>query len=115
MSRAPFLALAGLLALAACGPSVSKFPPSYWTGYENRLKAEGKLRTDRAPADVPFTNADLVRNFAKTAFGLDPEFQRGLSAAELAETDMVMKWTGPISYAVFGRTTPDDRRQIIQL
>ncbi len=35
----------------------------YWRKYEAMLTDKGKLRADRAPADAPYSNADLVRDF----------------------------------------------------
>lgn len=53
-------AVAGLVAPVALagGKTVQ-----HWVKYEAALTSMGKLRTERDPADVPFSNADLVRDF----------------------------------------------------
>lgn len=97
----------GLIALiTACGP---KYSENYWQAYQANLQLDGKLRTDRAPADVPFTRGDLAQNFSKTAFGIDPEFEDVLTPEELDEVHVIRRWNAPISYASYGTLTPGDQ------
>lgn len=101
--------LAGALGAAACGPRYSR---EYWIAYQANLELEGKLRTERVPADAPFTDADLAENFSKTAFGLDPEFLDDLGEEARADIDVIRRWIGPIRYAVYGGLTASDRQAL---
>ncbi|MEM0923118.1 MAG: DUF2927 domain-containing protein [Pseudomonadota bacterium] len=98
--------MAGLLALAACGP---RYSPDYWVAYEANLQLDGKLRTERAPADAPFDRSDLALHFSKTAFGLDPEFLKDLDEEARADINVIRRWGGPIRYAVYGILGETDR------
>ncbi|MEM7178525.1 MAG: DUF2927 domain-containing protein [Pseudomonadota bacterium] len=104
----PALALV-CLTLAACA---SVTPPEYWRAFEASLKLDGKLRTDRKPADVPFDSADLGDHFGKTAFGIDPEFIDDMSDEQLENVDVVRKWVRPIRYVAYG-TIPDSDRAVM--
>ena len=91
--------LAGLacaVAVAACAPGAPTMTGGEIAGYERQLLGSGKLRTDRAPPDVPFTNADLVENFARVAFGRNPADDRfGRS-----RVDELHRWEEPIRWQV---------------
>lgn len=54
-------ALAGTIVLAGCDAKSQSV--EYWKKYQAMLTGKGKLRADRAPADAPYSNADLVRDF----------------------------------------------------
>lgn len=102
-----FLLVAVLGTLAsACAPMN---PPEYWQAFQASLKLEGKLRTERQPADVPFTHADLTEHFGKTAFGIDPEFVERMSQEQLDNVDVVRKWVRPIRFAAYGTIPPTDQ------
>ncbi|MCL5776749.1 DUF2927 domain-containing protein [Limibaculum sp. FT325] len=102
-ARAAILLLAGLAACISAGiPG-----PETLQDYQDRLVASGRMRTDRNPPDVPFTNADLVRNFERVAFGQDPEIERALGVSR-AGTDRIMRWEEDIRYSFGGRVTLSD-------
>jgi hypothetical protein len=99
-------ALLGALGIAACAPAED----AYYARLETDLRAAGFMRTDRAPRDARFTNADLVRNFQLIA--LYSEYGRTAErfVRERSET-VLSKWTGPVRVGlVFGRSVPDERR-----
>lgn len=106
------LVLIAILAIAACGP---KYSDRYWSVYQAKLQLDGKLRTERAPADVPFTASDLAQNFGKTAFGIDPEFHDGLDEEQLAELRVVRRWDGPVRYAAYGSLSAEDNAALVDL
>lgn len=100
------IAVVMVLVLAGCG---QRYSDSYWRAYETTLLLEGKLRTERAPEDVPFTNKDLAQNFSKTAFGIDPEFIELIAEDEFDAINVIRRWNGPISYAVYGTLSRSDK------
>ncbi|MGF1658753.1 MAG: DUF2927 domain-containing protein [Rubrimonas sp.] len=59
------------------------------------------MRTDYAPADAPFSNADLARNFERIVFFSEFTLVDGALVARERETPLV-KWRGPIRYALAG-------------
>lgn len=99
------LALAGAAAAAtACAGGAD------YARLTAEMRGEGLLRTERAPADAPWSNADLARDFALVA--LNREFRRsgdGL-VAEATPTPL-SRWEGPIRYEIAGASaTAEDRR-----
>ena len=65
-------AISAVLALAACTPPVPPAPlpydlGDYYRAAEIRIRAGGGMRTDYAPADAPFSKADLARDFMRIA------------------------------------------------
>ncbi|MEM1160104.1 MAG: DUF2927 domain-containing protein [Pseudomonadota bacterium] len=67
--------------------------PPLWRDWESELYAKGLLREDRSPADAPFTNDDLVRNFSRIAFGLEPQLNAGNSGR-----DILRRWEAPVRW-----------------
>ncbi len=108
------LALAAMfvLLLGACTgrPSASAF-----ANYEAMLVSEGKLRTDRAPADAPFGAADLVRDFEMVA--LRHEADSTLPGSpDNSLPNPLQRWEGPIRYTIGGSAaTAADRAEIARL
>ncbi|MEM8697870.1 MAG: DUF2927 domain-containing protein [Pseudomonadota bacterium] len=94
------VALAATLAAAGCSPAVTGADLAW---FEQGLRAEGKLRTDRAPADAPFDQADLARNFGLIAFGLEPQLNDGRTAS------MMTRWEEPIRWNLFAPSGERDR------
>lgn len=88
-------ALAALF-LSACAAPVVEGRSSSLTWWE------GAMRTERAPADAPFTNRDLAENFVTVA--LRVETDGGAAPQTLS------RWEGPIRYRLQGRgaTGADD-------
>lgn len=103
--------LSTLLFLAACGVQ----DENDWKAYQSHLLLNGKLRTERAPTDAPFSTTDLAENFSKTAFGIDPEFHDAMSEQDLREVDMIRRWVKPITYAVAGRPTRNDQIALLEV
>ena len=101
--RPPALALllaGAALLLAACAggrPSATAF-----ASYEAMLVKEGRLRTETAPADAPFTAEDLVRNFERIALRHEADSTRP-GAPDNALPNPVQRWEGPIRYFIGGR------------
>lgn len=98
-------ALAAVLAtgVAACAPLTKR---EIFAAYETRMMDRGMLRTERDPADVPYSNADLADHFRRIAFFNYPN-----------DTEHVPKpltrWEGPVNWSVFG--TPDDNAAVGRL
>ena len=61
---ARLLAGAAMLAVAACSPGKDQ---AYWREYEDGLRKFGALRTERDPAEITFTNAQFLRNRARSS------------------------------------------------
>ncbi len=65
--------ISAALALAACAPLAPEPPAlsfdlvAYYAAAEAEIRAGGGMRTDYAPADAPFTKADLARDFMRIA------------------------------------------------
>ena len=97
-----------ILAIAGCGLPSGGSADSPADAVA-RLKAEGKLRTDRAPSDAPFSNDDLVRNFINIALQYAPDDLERLPTP-------LSKWAGPIRYGIEGASvTEPDRRALHHL
>ncbi|MEL6234501.1 MAG: DUF2927 domain-containing protein [Pseudomonadota bacterium] len=100
--------LAALGALAGCGPNEA----AYYARLETDLRAAGFMRTDRAPQDARFSNADLAQNFERIA--LFSEYDRAEDRFVRRRTPSVLsKWTDPLRIRfIFGASvTPSQRRQ----
>jgi hypothetical protein len=61
----------------------------------------GGMRTDYAPADAPYSNADLARNFERIVFFSEFTLENGALIPRERETPLV-KWRDPIRYALAG-------------
>ncbi|MEM9012039.1 MAG: DUF2927 domain-containing protein [Pseudomonadota bacterium] len=74
------------------------------------IAADGGMREDYAPADAPFSNDDLVRNFVRVAFF--SEFSREDGAfVERRDEVALHRWQAPIRVLpVFGRGVAETRR-----
>ena len=108
MIRAVF----GLLMLAtACAPTQQVV----WQNYQSDLLRFGYLRLDRAPRDVPYTNADIARAFRHIMFFdeyvlEDGKYAPGLTARELE------KRSEPVTYAIAGTgVTAADQRHLEEI
>jgi hypothetical protein len=96
-----------LMALAGCAQP-PPFPGTFdYSPFVERRIAEGFYRSDRNPADLPVTDAALIRNFLTIAFrreGLGDQSARDIP---------LWRWTGPIRFSVEGnRATRADRAAI---
>ena len=90
--HAAFAALAAGLAVAACSGAPRK---DLFDTYQSQMQLHGFLRTEREPADVPFSNASLVENFRRIAFFTYPNDERHVAKP-------LTRWEEPIRYAVLG-------------
>ncbi|MEO0821231.1 MAG: DUF2927 domain-containing protein [Pseudomonadota bacterium] len=98
-----------MVSLAACAgqPTAEDY-----TRYEAALRAIGDLRTDRAPEDAPYSNADLVRNFSRIALRHEVDIEEAGSEDNSAANPL-QRWEGPIRYRLYGSgATPADRQEI---
>jgi hypothetical protein len=90
------LGLAALALTACAAPS----PSQPFDDYVRWAKQQGLLRTDYAPLDAPFTNADLARNFERVVFFSEyaevDDIRPQPTASELS------RWVEPIRYQVTG-------------
>ncbi|MEM9196316.1 MAG: DUF2927 domain-containing protein [Pseudomonadota bacterium] len=101
-------ALGALTVLASCGPNEA----AYYARLETDLRAAGFMRTDRAPQDARFSNADLAQNFERIA--LYSEYDRAEDRFVRRRTPSVLsKWTDPVRIRfIFGNSvTASQRRQ----
>ncbi len=87
-----------VLLLAACARSPSEAEYTQWS---EALVAMGHLRTERAPADAPFSNEDLVRNFREIFF-YNEEIRDGHVLVQEHGPKLLEKHTGPVTYKVGG-------------
>ncbi|MEM9783464.1 MAG: DUF2927 domain-containing protein [Pseudomonadota bacterium] len=72
-----------------------------YAAYEAALRALGDLRTDTAPVDAPFSNEDLVRNFARIALRHEADIRLAGSESNAAPNPL-QRWERPIRYSLFG-------------
>ncbi|MEM9139052.1 MAG: DUF2927 domain-containing protein [Pseudomonadota bacterium] len=105
------LTLATLL-IAGCGGSISR---ETYQSIAADLVAAGKLRTERAPADAPFTAADLTRTFQEIAFSFEFHFKDGKIVDERLEKPL-HRWQGEIRYKIIGdAATAEDAAEVKRL
>lgn len=92
------------LLLSACATAEQD-----WVTYETVLKAQAKLRTDRDPPDVRYSNTDLAQNFHRVAFGVDPEFETAERRRErLSGQSRLRRWQGRVTFRTIGLLRPED-------
>lgn len=78
-----------------------------YAAYVARSVQDGRLRTDREAADIPFDGRDLQRNFLKIAFRQEAFRQ------QRAEAIPLWRWERPIRYRVLGGSaTAADRARV---
>jgi len=83
---------------------------AYYASVQARLLAQGKLRQDYAPSDVPFTAQDLVRDFEKVAL-YDEYTLSGGEFIEQQTLSSLRRWKKPVRVGVyFGASVPADQR-----
>lgn len=90
-------ALAAASVLAGCVDTATRY-----SEYAARVEATGGLRTEVAPADAPFDNDDLARNFERIAFFTEYANEDGaLKKEETAST--LSRWEGPLRLRLKGQ------------
>lgn len=86
-----------------------------YTEYTETLLALGDLRTDTAPADAPYTNADLVRNFSRIALRHERDIARA-GSEENADPNPLQRWAGQVRYKLIGAgAAPEDHFEVHRL
>lgn len=109
--------LALIAGLAACSPSVNArlSDTEVWRAYEKSLIAKGKLKTERAPADTPYSNETLIRSFREIMFF--DEFIRDEDSYRAGRAErMLEKRTGPVRYSLWGQgVTERDRADLTDI
>jgi hypothetical protein len=96
------LAFLGVLA-SACTPVLDA---DFWREYQARAQADGLMRTDRAPADATFSNADLIENFRQIIFFAEYASEDGEFRAVRMPQNLE-KHTGAVGYSVEGDGVSD--------
>jgi hypothetical protein len=94
-------AVAAALALALGGCSVEREATALYAELTETARQQGGLRTERDPADAPFSNADLAANFERIVFFTEFTLRDGVLEAEERETSL-LKWAGPVRYRLVG-------------
>ena len=106
------LVLTCCVLVAACAGSISR---DTYAGMAAQLQAAGKLRTDRAPADAPYTAQDLERTFQRIAFSYEFQFRGGRLVNEPLQKPL-NRWHGKIRYRIIGdAATPEDAAEVARL
>ncbi|MEM6973558.1 MAG: DUF2927 domain-containing protein [Pseudomonadota bacterium] len=103
------VALAAVAMLTACATPRERID---WVAYEASLRSIGDLRTETAPVDAPFSNDDLVRNFARIALRHEADIRQAGSDSN-ARPNPLQRWEGPIRYSLLGEgATAEDLDEI---
>ena len=80
----------------------------FYASVEGDLTASGRMRRDTAPADAPFTDADLVRDFNRIALH-DEYVDLGGRFVHSEAPALLRRWDRPIRVAVMtGASTPPE-------
>lgn len=115
VTAALLVASLALAALSGCAANKTGTGDQYAasTGAAERGPAPRRLfRTETAPADAPFTRADLLRDFALVAF--EPEAQLA-PYYPAGQARLLSRWSRAPRYAVLGdAATASDRARIAE-
>ena len=105
--------------LGACTPTLNANDSgqdselqSVYAAAEASLRDIGKMRTERAPKDAPFSYADLMRNFMQIALHNEYGVSNGRFVARQSETHL-RRWEGPVRVGSISGTgtLPEDAQQ----
>lgn len=109
--------LAVLAGLAACAPAVNMTltDTEVWRAYEKSLIAKGKLKTERAPVEVAYSNENLIRSFREIMFF--DEFIRDETSYRTGRAERLLeKRVGPVRYSLWGQgVTERDRADLTDI
>ena len=95
--------------LAGCSAPAPNYGAAY-SDYVAWARAKGRLRTDYAPADAPYSNADLARNFERVVFF--SEYARVDDIDENPSPTRLSRWASPVRYLTTGAgVEPADRAE----
>lgn len=99
---------AALLAGLVLGACVQTAPPPPQAACPFRAPPETLFRRERAPADAPFSNADLARDFERAVFFTEFTARQGRLVREEQPAPLA-RWESPIAYRLGGdRVSPAD-------
>lgn len=106
------LVLTCSILLSACSGSISR---DTYAGMAGQLQEAGLLRTERAPADAPYSASDLTKSFKRIAFSYEFQLRDGKVVNEPLEKPL-NRWSGTIRYRMMGDgVTADDRAEVANL
>lgn len=113
-----FLCLSTTLLAAACTQpltTVIENDPEglqrYYRAAEIALQNSGRLRTDYAPEDAPFSYDELVENFIRVALYDEYTVTNGRYVERQSPTHL-RRWETPVRVAtIFGESTPPEQRE----
>ncbi len=96
--------------LGACAQQSSEYAARY-AAWEEAALAQGLLRTETAPPDATYSNAELARNFELIA--LHREFPT--TNGPTGNPSEIHKWRGEVEWAAYGDPEPSDIEKIESL
>lgn len=97
--RRRWIAAAGAL-LAAVLSSCVDDTAAFYAQTTALYRMSGALRADYDPADAPFDNADLLRDFQRIAFSM--EYAPGEAVDRTSTPIELFKWSGPVTWSLEG-------------
>ncbi|MCI4666070.1 MAG: DUF2927 domain-containing protein [Neomegalonema sp.] len=104
------VALAAAALLNGCISPPSSQAESY-RRYATLMQESGRFRTEAAPADAPYSAADLLRNFGLVIFKPEAQLERFYRYSPSAIR--LSRWERPVRYALIGDgVTHADRRTV---
>lgn len=82
---------------------------AFYASVEGNLTAAGRMRRDTSPADAPFTDADLIRDFERIALH-DEYVDQGGRFVHSETPAQLRRWTKPVRVAVMSSPSspPED-------
>lgn len=101
LARPLILALAATIGVAACTSTAERYDQATAV-----LEFQGKLRTEVEPADAPFTNQDLARNFIEVAL-----YSEYIPGHQRREPKTLRRWQSKIKYTYSGDSATQEDRQ----
>lgn len=93
--------LAGVSALSVGASQAND--KAFWTKYEAMLTGKGLMRAERAPADAPYSKADLVREFQSIMLQ-NEHAQAGGMFVKFGAPRPLKKLDSEVSFSIAGRT-----------
>lgn len=106
MIRLLFLIL--VVPIAACAP---QYDAHYWRQYTWNAESAGYLKTDRNPANAPFSNDALAKNFSVIMFHGETH-NRWTDRGSAGSERPLRRQIGPVPYVLKGNVSPKDRTHI---
>ena len=91
-----------LCLFAALGACAGQPEPMDWQAWLAAERSVGRMRDDPAPADVPYDNATVARNFRTIAFDVERDpFATGERRGANGEARILRRWGGPVRWVVY--------------